>query len=243
MKKDKLVSELHTNIAPCKDLSLTIFGFKIYTTYLFNDLLPLPFLSSHSNHGFKLVELMLMNTWTSKPVLKDISVAKPWKLSQSKGRYNNLCTYKGLSDCYWTLISLYTKNECWLDTNVRILFPSVPNWLLSLVLNCILIFGLTCCIRELLKGPLYYATTITIACAIFWRTSPIAIAMICNLCAGDGTVLWNIMPLLNEILKCAVEPLLCNSFVLKWSTKSLILFYFLMWAGIHLTSWANQFLA
>ncbi|XP_065847502.1 probable phytol kinase 3, chloroplastic [Euphorbia lathyris] len=40
--------------------------------------------------------------------------------------------------------------------------------------------------RELLKGPLYYALTITMACAIYWRTSPIAIAAICNLCAGDG---------------------------------------------------------
>ncbi|KAM1254947.1 hypothetical protein ACFX2G_029828 [Malus domestica] len=40
--------------------------------------------------------------------------------------------------------------------------------------------------RELLKGPLYYATTITLACLIYWRTSPIAIALICNLCAGDG---------------------------------------------------------
>ncbi|XP_059430420.1 probable phytol kinase 3, chloroplastic [Corylus avellana] len=40
--------------------------------------------------------------------------------------------------------------------------------------------------RELLKGPLYYATTITLACIIYWRTSPISIAAICNLCAGDG---------------------------------------------------------
>ncbi|WOL04828.1 putative phytol kinase 2, chloroplastic [Canna indica] len=40
--------------------------------------------------------------------------------------------------------------------------------------------------RELLKGPLYYACTIAIATSIFWRTSPIAIAAICNLCAGDG---------------------------------------------------------
>uniref|UniRef100_A0A0D9V7F4 Uncharacterized protein n=1 Tax=Leersia perrieri TaxID=77586 RepID=A0A0D9V7F4_9ORYZ len=40
--------------------------------------------------------------------------------------------------------------------------------------------------RELLKGPLYYATTITFATSVFWRTSPIAIALICNLCAGDG---------------------------------------------------------
>ncbi|CAI9107024.1 OLC1v1006291C1 [Oldenlandia corymbosa var. corymbosa] len=40
--------------------------------------------------------------------------------------------------------------------------------------------------RELLKGPLYYATTITLACAIYWRTSPIAVAAVCNLCAGDG---------------------------------------------------------
>ncbi|KAB1225730.1 putative phytol kinase 3, chloroplastic [Morella rubra] len=40
--------------------------------------------------------------------------------------------------------------------------------------------------RELLKGPLYYAATITLACIIYWRTSPISIAAICNLCAGDG---------------------------------------------------------
>ncbi|XP_057484455.1 probable phytol kinase 2, chloroplastic isoform X1 [Actinidia eriantha] len=42
------------------------------------------------------------------------------------------------------------------------------------------------CFRELLKGPLYYASAITLACAIYWRTSPVAIAAICNLCAGDG---------------------------------------------------------
>ncbi|KAI9117892.1 hypothetical protein K1719_011034 [Acacia pycnantha] len=40
--------------------------------------------------------------------------------------------------------------------------------------------------RELLKGPLYHASTITFACVIYWRTSPLAIALICNLCAGDG---------------------------------------------------------
>ncbi|KAG1365671.1 putative phytol kinase 2, chloroplastic [Cocos nucifera] len=40
--------------------------------------------------------------------------------------------------------------------------------------------------RELLKGPFYYACTITLATSVFWRTSPIAIAAICNLCAGDG---------------------------------------------------------
>ncbi|XP_010520194.1 PREDICTED: farnesol kinase, chloroplastic-like [Tarenaya hassleriana] len=40
--------------------------------------------------------------------------------------------------------------------------------------------------RELLKGPLYYALAITLSCAFYWRTSPIAIAVICNLCAGDG---------------------------------------------------------
>ncbi|XVF46218.1 hypothetical protein PTKIN_Ptkin03bG0009800 [Pterospermum kingtungense] len=40
--------------------------------------------------------------------------------------------------------------------------------------------------RELLKGPLCYATTITFACALYWRTSPIGVAAICNLCAGDG---------------------------------------------------------
>uniref|UniRef100_A0A6M2F5H5 Uncharacterized protein n=1 Tax=Populus davidiana TaxID=266767 RepID=A0A6M2F5H5_9ROSI len=40
--------------------------------------------------------------------------------------------------------------------------------------------------RELLKGPLYYALTITVAGAFYWRTSPVSIAAICNLCAGDG---------------------------------------------------------
>lgn len=40
--------------------------------------------------------------------------------------------------------------------------------------------------RELLKGPLYYALSITYACAVYWRYSPISIGLICNLCAGDG---------------------------------------------------------
>lgn len=40
--------------------------------------------------------------------------------------------------------------------------------------------------RELLKGPLYYACAVTLTTVIFWRTSPISIAVICNLCAGDG---------------------------------------------------------
>ncbi|MBA0787434.1 hypothetical protein Gotri_028040 [Gossypium trilobum] len=40
--------------------------------------------------------------------------------------------------------------------------------------------------RELLKGPLYYAITVTLACVVYWRTSPIGIAALCNLCAGDG---------------------------------------------------------
>ncbi|KAL7584387.1 probable phytol kinase 3, chloroplastic [Lactuca sativa] len=40
--------------------------------------------------------------------------------------------------------------------------------------------------RELIKGPLYYASTIALSSIIYWRTSPIAIAAICNLCAGDG---------------------------------------------------------
>ncbi|RDX68287.1 hypothetical protein CR513_52743, partial [Mucuna pruriens] len=40
--------------------------------------------------------------------------------------------------------------------------------------------------RELLKGPLYYAAAITLACIVYWRTSPVSIAAICNLCAGDG---------------------------------------------------------
>ncbi|KAG9146471.1 hypothetical protein Leryth_011749 [Lithospermum erythrorhizon] len=40
--------------------------------------------------------------------------------------------------------------------------------------------------RELLKGPLYYAATITLACAVYWINSPIGFAAVCNLCAGDG---------------------------------------------------------
>ncbi|XP_057800582.1 probable phytol kinase 2, chloroplastic isoform X1 [Salvia miltiorrhiza] len=40
--------------------------------------------------------------------------------------------------------------------------------------------------RELLKGPLYYASALTLFTAIYWRTSPIAIAGLCNVCAGDG---------------------------------------------------------
>jgi len=60
--------------------------------------------------------------------------------------------------------------------------------------------------RELLKGPLYYAGTITLATSVFWRTSPIGIAAICNLCAGDGTCLasyWNFICL----IKICNEPL------------------------------------
>uniref|UniRef100_A0ACD5Y4D5 Uncharacterized protein n=1 Tax=Avena sativa TaxID=4498 RepID=A0ACD5Y4D5_AVESA len=40
--------------------------------------------------------------------------------------------------------------------------------------------------RELLRGPLYYACAITLTTVIFWRKSPISIAVICILCAGDG---------------------------------------------------------
>ncbi|CAI9752579.1 unnamed protein product [Fraxinus pennsylvanica] len=40
--------------------------------------------------------------------------------------------------------------------------------------------------RELLKATMGYVSTITLTTAIYWRTSPAAIAAICNLCAGDG---------------------------------------------------------
>jgi farnesol kinase len=40
--------------------------------------------------------------------------------------------------------------------------------------------------RELLHGPLYYATTITLSTLFFWRNSPIGICAIATLCAGDG---------------------------------------------------------
>ncbi|KAK9126720.1 hypothetical protein Scep_015566 [Stephania cephalantha] len=39
--------------------------------------------------------------------------------------------------------------------------------------------------RELLRGPFCYACSLTIG-TLYWRTSPIAIASVCNLCAGDG---------------------------------------------------------
>ncbi|KZV57686.1 putative phytol kinase 3, chloroplastic-like [Dorcoceras hygrometricum] len=54
--------------------------------------------------------------------------------------------------------------------------------------------------RELIKGPLYYASTITWASLKYWRTSPIAIASICNLCAGDAhnQVLNSIYKVLNS---------------------------------------------
>jgi farnesol kinase len=40
--------------------------------------------------------------------------------------------------------------------------------------------------RELLKGPLYYAISITVATVCFWRNSPVGAAAVANLCAGDG---------------------------------------------------------
>jgi farnesol kinase len=42
--------------------------------------------------------------------------------------------------------------------------------------------------RELLKGPLYYAISITVATVCFWRNSPVGAAAVANLCAGDGTL-------------------------------------------------------
>jgi len=40
--------------------------------------------------------------------------------------------------------------------------------------------------RELLKGPLYYALTITLITLCFWRNSPVGAVAVANLCAGDG---------------------------------------------------------
>ncbi|KAJ3669036.1 hypothetical protein LUZ60_010986 [Juncus effusus] len=40
--------------------------------------------------------------------------------------------------------------------------------------------------RELLKGPFYYGLTITLATCVLWRNNPVSIALVCNLCAGDG---------------------------------------------------------
>ncbi|KAK9154003.1 hypothetical protein Sjap_001483 [Stephania japonica] len=39
--------------------------------------------------------------------------------------------------------------------------------------------------RELLRGPFCYACSLTFS-TLYWRTSPIAIASVCNMCAGDG---------------------------------------------------------
>eukprot|EP00249_Psilotum_nudum_P013955 c24596_g1_i1 orf=660-1325(-) len=40
--------------------------------------------------------------------------------------------------------------------------------------------------RDLTRGPFYYALSISITTALFWRTSPVSSAIISNLCAGDG---------------------------------------------------------
>ncbi|KAK1270475.1 hypothetical protein QJS04_geneDACA006046 [Acorus gramineus] len=40
--------------------------------------------------------------------------------------------------------------------------------------------------REFLEGPFYYACALTLSTIVFWRTSPISVAITCNLCAGDG---------------------------------------------------------
>jgi len=61
--------------------------------------------------------------------------------------------------------------------------------------------------RELLKGPLYYAGTITLATSVFWRTSPIGIAAICNLCAGDGMYLASYWKFHFSWIKVCNEPL------------------------------------
>jgi hypothetical protein len=44
---------------------------------------------------------------------------------------------------------------------------------------------------KLLEGPLYYAATITFVMSLLWRTSSvIVIALICNLCAGNGMFIY-----------------------------------------------------
>ncbi|BBN09950.1 phytol kinase [Marchantia polymorpha subsp. ruderalis] len=40
--------------------------------------------------------------------------------------------------------------------------------------------------RELLKGPFYYALAIVVTTVCFWRSSPVGIVALVNLCAGDG---------------------------------------------------------
>ncbi|GJW56937.1 probable phytol kinase 3, chloroplastic [Tanacetum coccineum] len=63
-------------------------------------------------------------------------------------------------------------------------------------------YGKSASHRELIKGPVYYAITLTLCGAIYWRTSPIAIVAICNLCAGDG-----------------------NGFFLKWEISNFTMYY------------------
>ena len=40
--------------------------------------------------------------------------------------------------------------------------------------------------QELLQGPLLYALVHVVGALVFWRTSPVAVAALAVLCAGDG---------------------------------------------------------
>lgn len=49
--------------------------------------------------------------------------------------------------------------------------------------------GLISCLEwrsELIKGPFYYGVAVVVTTVGFWRTSPIGIVALINLCAGDG---------------------------------------------------------
>ncbi|XP_027098769.2 probable phytol kinase 3, chloroplastic [Coffea eugenioides] len=39
--------------------------------------------------------------------------------------------------------------------------------------------------RQILKASFYYLTAISLASVVYWRTSPVAVAAVCKLCAGD----------------------------------------------------------
>ncbi|RLN24335.1 hypothetical protein C2845_PM07G27480 [Panicum miliaceum] len=75
--------------------------------------------------------------------------------------------------------------------------------------------------RELLKGPLYYATTITFATSVLWRSSPIAIALICNLCAGDVYLTKEARILLPQVARLFLPQEIngCNQFLCSGNSE------------------------
>jgi len=142
--------------------------------------------------------------WSPSEKYFNLETIKTWLIlhladaDQSKTKRN---------EYIWLIIMVYKKQglsnvinykpcEICLGCEISFLRIKVNN-LFEISLICywlhIISYFLICsqfffCTRELLKGPLYYVATISLATIIYWRTSPISIAAICNLCAGDGNV-------------------------------------------------------